>query len=67
MFPFLEYTGRGGITSLEIKEPLGAIELPLLTYEQRCVLRAANLDAGFLLCFTINSKALPGHATAFLG
>lgn len=28
--------------------------------------RADKLDVGFLLCFTINSKPLPGQVTAFL-
>lgn len=38
-----------------------------LALEQRHQLRAANLDAGLLLGFTINSESLLSHATTFLG
>jgi len=35
--------------------------------QQRHLLKAANLEARFWLCFTINSEPLHGHATTFLG
>lgn len=47
------------------REPL---ELPyLLTREQRHLPRAANMDTGFLLCFTTNSKLQHVHMTVLLG
>lgn len=49
----LSAIGRGGIFSPGIKEWTGTIELPQsLTNKQGCLLRAPNLDAGFLLHFT---------------
>lgn len=59
---------RGGTAFQGTKELTVTTELPCsLAYEQRCLLRAANLDTGFLLHFTINSKPLPVLVIALLG
>lgn len=47
---------RGGTASLGTKELAITTELlHSLAEEQRCLVWAANLDDGFLLCFPINS------------
>ena len=52
-------SGRGVIASQGTKEPEGTIAFPCpLSLEQRHLLRASNLDLGFSLCFTLNSKLL---------
>ena len=45
--------GRGGTAFQGTKQLAGTIELPCsLTYEQRCLLRATNLDIGFCCALT---------------
>lgn len=51
--------GRSGTDFLGVKDPTDTNMLPYsLTKEGRHQLRAANLGAGFWLCYTINSKLL---------
>ena len=50
--PFWECFGRGGTASQGTEEPVGAIVPPCpLASVQRHLLRVANLDTSFLLCF----------------
>lgn len=56
------------MTSQGTKELAGAKHLPhLVAQNQKHLLKAAKLSAGFLLHFTINSEPLCDHVTAFPG
>lgn len=55
--PSWSVSERGNIASPGTNETEGTIALShSLSLGQRHLLRAANLDSGFLLCFTLNSK-----------
>lgn len=66
--PSCSASGRCGIASQGTKELVGTTALPNpLSMGQKQLLRVANLDSGFLLCFTLNSIFLSVGTTALLG